>query len=53
MKLPIPCNIVTGALGSGKTTCIQGLLNYKTHSEKNEYEQWAIIVNEFGKVIQQ
>eukprot|EP00967_Tisochrysis_lutea_P124082 scaffold207169_cov20-Tisochrysis_lutea.AAC.2 len=44
-KLPIPCTIVTGALGTGKTTCIQDLIRNKPHTER-----WAIIVNEFGAV---
>ncbi|KAF5834602.1 CobW/HypB/UreG, nucleotide-binding domain-containing protein [Dunaliella salina] len=45
MKLPIPCTVVTGALGTGKTTCLQDLIRNKPHNER-----WAIIVNEFGAV---
>jgi len=41
----IPVNIISGFLGAGKTTFILDLLNQKTTDE-----QWAIIVNEFGKV---
>lgn len=42
---PIPTNIITGFLGSGKTTLIQHLL-----SQKPEDERWAILVNEFGEI---
>jgi len=41
----IPVNIITGFLGAGKTTAIIQLL-----SEKQTEEQWAIIINEFGKI---
>lgn len=41
----IPTNIITGALGVGKTTLIQSLLKNKPKNEK-----WAILVNEFGEV---
>ena len=41
----IPVNIISGFLGSGKTTAIIKLLGHK-----NAGEQWAIIVNEFGKI---
>ena len=41
----IPCNIITGFLGVGKTTTIQALLKNKPASES-----WAILVNEFGQV---
>lgn len=41
----VPTNIVTGALGAGKTTLITALLANKPASEK-----WAILVNEFGEV---
>ncbi|KAK9815305.1 hypothetical protein WJX72_001348 [[Myrmecia] bisecta] len=45
MKLPIPVNIVTGALGVGKTTAIAELLKHKP-----AVEHWAVVVNEFGEV---
>jgi G3E family GTPase len=41
----IPVNIITGFLGAGKTTAIINLLRQKTSDE-----QWAIIINEFGKI---
>lgn len=45
MRKGIPVNIVTGFLGSGKTTSILGLL-----AERPTDETWAILVNEFGEV---
>lgn len=41
----IPVHIITGFLGSGKTTALIDLLN-----QKSADEQWAVIINEFGKV---
>ncbi len=41
----IPVNIISGFLGSGKTTAIAKLLDIKADDE-----HWAVIVNEFGKV---
>ena len=41
----VPTNIVTGFLGTGKTSTIQHLLK-----NKPEHERWAILVNEFGSV---
>lgn len=41
----IPTNIITGALGVGKTTLIQSLL-----ANKPKHERWAILVNEFGEI---
>ncbi|MEH2920118.1 CobW family GTP-binding protein [Samsonia erythrinae] len=38
-------NLITGFLGSGKTTTIRHLL-----SQKPEGEVWAVLVNEFGEV---
>jgi len=40
-----PVNIISGFLGSGKTTAIIQLLG-----QKAEDEQWAIVINEFGKI---
>ena len=41
----VPTNIITGFLGTGKTSTIQHLLKFKP-----EHERWAILVNEFGTV---
>ncbi|WP_336219314.1 GTP-binding protein [Citrobacter amalonaticus] len=38
-------NLITGFLGSGKTTSILHLL-----AHKNPEEKWAVLVNEFGEV---
>ncbi|MCY1723015.1 GTP-binding protein [Prolixibacteraceae bacterium Z1-6] len=44
-KKQIPVNIITGFLGAGKTTAIIHLLKQKKNAE-----QWAVLINEFGKV---
>ena len=41
----IPTNLVMGFLGVGKTTAILNLLE-----NKPKYENWAVLVNEFGSV---
>ena len=41
----VPTNIITGFLGSGKTTAILHLLKAKPANER-----WAILVNEFGEI---
>ena len=41
----LPINIISGFLGSGKTTAIIRLLE-----QKDPEENWAIVVNEFGKI---
>lgn len=41
----IPTNIITGFLGSGKTTAILNVLKAKPSNER-----WAVLVNEFGEV---
>jgi G3E family GTPase len=41
----IPTNIITGFLGSGKTTLIRHLLK-----NKPAHERWAVLVNEFGEI---
>lgn len=41
----IPVNIISGFLGAGKTTTIISLLSQKTTDE-----QWAVIINEFGRI---
>lgn len=40
--MPVPVNIITGALGAGKTTAIARLL-----AAKPAAEQWVVILNEF------
>lgn len=41
----IPTNLITGFLGTGKTTAILKLL-----ASKPKNENWAVLVNEFGEV---
>jgi G3E family GTPase len=41
----LPTNVITGFLGVGKTSAIQHLLKQKPASEN-----WAVLINEFGKV---
>lgn len=45
MSTTIPVTLVTGLLGSGKSTLIQQLIQQKPVNET-----WAILVNEFGEV---
>jgi len=44
-KNPLPVHLVTGLLGSGKTTCLKHLIQQKPSSEN-----WLILINEFGEV---
>ena len=46
LKLPkkIPTSIITGFLGSGKTTILNDIINYK------EFKNTLLIINEFGKI---
>ena len=41
----IPCTLVTGFLGAGKTTVINQLLTTKPIDER-----WALLINEFGRI---
>ena len=41
----IPCTLVTGFLGAGKTTVINQLL-----ATKPDDERWALLINEFGRI---
>jgi len=43
--IPTSVNLITGPLGSGKTTFIRHLL-----SQKPRAENWVLLVNEFGSV---
>ncbi len=45
MAARVPCNLITGALGVGKTTAILELLKRRPGEER-----WAVLVNEFGEV---
>jgi G3E family GTPase len=45
LKLPIPVTIITGGLGTGKTTVLRHLVAAKPRGEV-----WAVVVNEFGAV---
>ncbi|OBT15492.1 GTPase [Vibrio sp. UCD-FRSSP16_10] len=45
MSNKTPTNIITGFLGTGKTTAILNLLKNKPENEK-----WAVLVNEFGEI---
>ena len=40
-----PCTLITGFLGSGKTTLINQLLTFKPSAER-----WALLINEFGQI---
>lgn len=44
-RLKVPVHIITGFLGSGKTTLIHSLIEQKPVDER-----WAILVNEFGQI---
>jgi G3E family GTPase len=41
----VPVNVITGALGSGKTTTVLALLRTKPSDQR-----WAVLVNEAGRV---
>ncbi len=45
MTKAIPTNLITGFLGTGKTTAILHLL-----ANKPEEETWGVLVNEFGEI---
>ncbi|WP_131668538.1 CobW family GTP-binding protein [Psychrobacter pygoscelis] len=45
-----PCTLLTGFLGSGKTTLINQLLAFKTANEVMADERWALLINEFGQI---
>lgn len=44
-RQPIRTNLITGFLGTGKTTTIRGLLAARPADER-----WAVLVNEFGEI---
>lgn len=41
----IPVHVVTGFLGSGKSTLIRELI-----AQKPPHERWAVVINEFGQI---
>lgn len=41
----VPTHIITGFLGAGKTTFLNGLL-----AQKPANETWAVLINEYGKI---
>lgn len=43
--IAVPTNIITGFLGTGKTSAILHLLKYRP-----AHERWAVLVNEFGEI---
>lgn len=43
--MKVAVNLISGALGSGKTTLVRQLVN-----QKPENEIWALLVNEFGAI---
>lgn len=45
MQKPLPVHLITGLLGSGKTTCLKQLIKQKPSTEN-----WLILINEFGEV---
>ncbi|MEA1989504.1 MAG: GTP-binding protein [Pseudomonadota bacterium] len=45
MPSPLPVHLITGLLGSGKTTCLKHLIQQKPPTEN-----WIILINEFGEV---
>lgn len=45
MPSPLPVHLITGLLGSGKTTCLKQLIQQKPPTEN-----WIILINEFGEV---
>lgn len=45
MPQTLPVHLITGLLGSGKTTCLKHLIQQKPSNEN-----WAILINEFGEV---
>lgn len=45
MTTPLPVHLITGLLGSGKTTCLKNLIQQKPANE-----HWVILINEFAEV---
>ncbi|MWV10809.1 cobalamin biosynthesis protein CobW [Pseudomonas sp. R-28-1W-6] len=45
MLTNIPCHVIAGPLGAGKTSLIRHLL-----AGKPAHERWAVLINEFGQI---
>jgi G3E family GTPase len=45
MLTNIPCHVIAGPLGAGKTSLIRHLL-----ADKPAHERWAVLINEFGQI---
>lgn len=45
MLTQIPCHLIGGPLGAGKTSLLRALL-----AEKPAHERWAFLINEFGAI---
>jgi G3E family GTPase len=45
MNSTLPVHLITGLLGSGKTTCLKHLIQQKPVNEN-----WVILINEFGEI---
>lgn len=45
MSSPLPVHLITGLLGSGKTTTLQQLIKQKPADER-----WGLLINEFGEI---
>ena len=50
MSPKIKINIITGALGAGKTSLISCLIKAKAGSSLWRDERWSVLVNEFGSL---
>lgn len=44
-QAPLPVHLITGLLGSGKTTTLKHLI-----SQKPKHERWGVLINEFGEI---
>lgn len=43
--MPLPVYLISGLLGSGKSTCLQQLIQ-----QKPPEQNWAVLINEFGEI---
>lgn len=49
LKLPVKVHVLTGSLGSGKTSLITKLISLKQTQSSISNEVWAVLVNEWGE----